>query len=237
MNLPRPGDYIDIHTHDARPAAGIFVIENLMAHEDRLPEDDSGFVYSYGIHPWFLNEKNHNQLISSVENSVNLPNMIAIGEAGFDKLRGPSQELQREVFEEQVEIAEAHAKPVIIHCVRAWDELLEAHKKAHPKMPWLIHGFRGKKELAAQLLSKGMYLSFWFDFVIKPESSGLIKSLPTDRIFLETDGAEVDIREIYKKVAGDLNISVGELKAIVLSNFNLFFNQPAPKEGGANNNK
>ena len=68
-------------------------------------------------------------------------------------------------------------------------------------MPWLIHGFRGNIELAQQLISKGMYLSFWFDFVIRPESSELLRSLPKDRIFLETDGADVDIRDIYKKVA------------------------------------
>ena len=92
------------------------------------------------------------------------PESIAIGEAGFDKLRGPSPELQRKVFEEQVAISEELKKPVVIHCVRAWDELLAVHKKLKPKMPWLIHGFRGNTELAAQLLSKGMYLSFWFDF-------------------------------------------------------------------------
>ena len=68
-------------------------------------------------------------------------------------------------------------------------------------MPWLIHGFRGNVELAKQLLSKGMYLSFWFDFIIRPESSKLVRSLPKERIFLETDGADVDIRTIYEKVA------------------------------------
>jgi TatD DNase family protein len=152
------------------------------------------------------------------------PQLIAIGEAGFDKLSGPSPELQRKTFEEQVMIAEDFRLPVIIHCVRAWDELLAVYKNLKPKMPWLIHGFRGKKVLAAQLLSKGMYLSFWFDFVLKPESSDLLKSLPVDRIFLETDGADVDIRDIYNKVSDDLDLKVEELKAKILSNFFVFFN-------------
>ena len=91
-------------------------------------------------------------------------------------------------------------------------------------MPWMIHGFRGNVELATQLLSKGMYLSFWFDFVMRPESTKLLRSLPKDRIFLETDGADTDIRIIYDKVAGDLDISVDELKKIFLRNFNEFFN-------------
>ena len=228
MNLPQPGDYIDIHTHGGVPETGIFFIENLMAHEGVSPGKVQGAVFSLGIHPWFLNENNHKQLISSVIESAGNPNLIAIGEAGFDKLRGPSLELQRKVFEEQIVISEEIKRPVIIHCVKAWDELLPEHKKLKPEMPWLIHGFRGNVELATQLLSKGMYLSFWFDFIFRPESKHLLISLPKDRVFLETDGADVDIRVIYKKVASDLDLSVDELKSITLTNFNKFFHLQTP---------
>jgi TatD DNase family protein len=220
MYLPLPGDYIDIHVHGGSPASGVFILESLMAHEEKLPVDISGVGYTFGIHPWFLNEENHKQLISSVENAVIQPEIIAIGEAGFDRLRGPSPELQRRVFEEQIIISEKILKPVVIHCVRAWDELLAVHKKIKPKMPWLIHGFRGNVELADQLLTKGMFLSFWFEFVLRPESRNLLRHLPADRIFLETDGADVDIRSIYNKVSTDLDISVDELKSIILKNFN-----------------
>jgi TatD DNase family protein len=220
MYLPQPGDYIDIHVHGGLPASGIFILESLMAHEGKLPVDVSGIAYTYGIHPWFLNEENHKQLINSVENTVIQPEIIAIGEAGFDRLRGPSPELQSRVFEEQIIISEKISKPVVIHCVRAWDELLAVYKKIKPKMPWLIHGFRGNVELASQLLSKGFYLSFWIDFILRPESKELLKQLPADRIFLETDGADVDIKSIYNKVATDLDLSVDELKSIILKNFN-----------------
>ena len=81
MNLPQPGDYIDMHTHNGKPAEGVFIIECLMAHEGKQPADVSGVTYTYGIHPWFLNENNHKQLIISVENSISHPNIIAIGEA------------------------------------------------------------------------------------------------------------------------------------------------------------
>jgi TatD DNase family protein len=132
-------------------------------------------------------------------------------------------ELQKSVFEEQVKIAGEKHKPLIIHCVRAWDELLAVHKNLKPEKPWLVHGFRGKKELANQLINTGMYLSFWFDFVLRPESADLLRSLPKNRIFLETDGADVDIRKIYKKVAADLALDVDELKNIIFDNFNLIF--------------
>jgi TatD DNase family protein len=226
MHLPQPGDYIDIHVHGGKPASGIFILESLMAHEGKKPEDIPGTAFTYGIHPWFLNEKNHKQLIESVENAVSLSGIIAVGEAGFDKLKGPSPELQLLTFEEQIALSERVRKPVVIHCVRAWDELLSVKKRIRPKMPWLVHGFRGNKELANQLISKGMYLSIWFDFALRPESRQLLKQLPSDRLFLETDGAEVDIRKIYEKVAADVGLSVAELKTGILKNFNDFFNSP-----------
>jgi TatD DNase family protein len=220
MNFPQSGDYIDIHNHGARPAPGKFSIETLMAHEEREPENITGLTFSFGIHPWHLNEKNHNQLIARVIKTAGNPDVAAIGEAGFDRIKGPSPELQRKTFEEQVLIAGELKKPMVIHCVRAWDELLQEHKCIKPKMPWLIHGFRGKPDLALQLISKGMYLSFWFDFVMKPEAVPLLKSVPKDRIFLETDGAEIDIRDIYNKVSADLGLTVDELKARIISNYN-----------------
>jgi TatD DNase family protein len=149
---------------------------------------------------------------------------VAIGEAGFDKLRGPDIETQYRAFEAQVKISEEIRKPLFIHCVRAWDELMPAYKRLRPKMPWLIHGFRGSVELAMQLLAKGMYLSFWFDFVLRPESSILLRSLPKERIFFETDGSDADIRTIYDKVAVDLGMSVDELKTVIRRNFTEFLN-------------
>jgi TatD DNase family protein len=223
MNLPQPGEYIDIHTHNAKPADGVFAVENLMAHENLKPENVSARSFTAGIHPWYLNENNHEQLLEYVRNiSVN-PGLIAFGEAGFDKIRGPSAELQKSTFAEQVKIADQNRKPLVIHCVRSWDELLAANKNLKPVTPWLVHGFRGKKELALQLIKRGMYLSFWFDFVLRPESSELIRFLPKEKIFLETDGADADIREIYRKVSVDLGIDVDELKKIILYNFNMLF--------------
>jgi len=224
MNLPGTDDYIDIHTHGATPVHGLFSVEVLMAHEERIPEKTPGLAFTYGIHPWYLDESNHNKLLASVIKTAADALVIAVGEAGFDKIKGPSMDLQRKTFEEQVIIAEELKKPVVIHCVRAWDELLRAHKRLHPKLPWLVHGFRGNKDLAMQLISKGMYISFWFEFILKPESSELVRSLPKDRIFLETDGAEVDIRDIYNKVSGDLGLELNGLKKLILDNFKRFFN-------------
>jgi len=223
MKYPLPGDYIDIHTHDSVRNMTVFAIENLMAHEYRTPGEIPEQPCTYGIHPWHLTGETIESLTSNVQSVASSPNVVAIGEAGFDKLRGPDLKIQARAFEAQVIISEEIRKPLFIHCVRAWDELLTAHKRFRPGMPWLIHGFRGKLELAKQLLSKGMYLSFWFAFIMRPESAKLLRSLPKDRIFLETDGADVDIGTIYSKVAIDLDMSVDELKKGMQGNFKEFF--------------
>jgi TatD DNase family protein len=225
MYLPQKGDFIDIHNHGGIPSQGIFILETIMAHEGRELPDITGMAYTYGIHPWFLDRNNYLQQTESVRINASNPAVLAIGEAGFDKLRGPDAELQRSVFEQQIEISEELRKPVVIHCVRAWDHLLSSHKRMKPKMPWLIHGFRGNSEQAMQLLSKGMYLSFWFSFILRPESSALVRSLPGNRIFLETDGSDAQITDIYKKVSSDRDISVEELKDGILANFSSFFNK------------
>lgn len=223
MNFPEPSDYIDIHNHGGKPFQGIFTVETLMAHEGREPVDLEGITFTIGIHPWHLDEGNKDLLLERVRGFAGNPQIAAIGEAGFDRIRGAYLALQKEIFEEQVIISEEHNKPLVIHCVRAWDELLTEHKRLRPKMPWLVHGFRGKPELASQLITKGMYLSFWFEFVMRPESAKLLRSVPPDRIFLETDGADIDIREIYKKVSSDLEIAEEELKVKIYSNFQDFF--------------
>ena len=223
MNFPGPNDYIDIHNHGAAPVQGIFSIETLMAHEEREPENTHGLIFSIGIHPWHLDEKNHDQLIRRVIKTADNQNIAAIGEIGFDRIKGPSIELQRKTFEEQVIIAGEQKKPVVIHCVRAWEELIQSHRRLKPQMPWIIHGFRGKPELALQLISKGMYISFWFDFIMRTEAAVLLKRLPEESIFLETDGSEIDIKVIYNKVSTDLGISVDELKIIIYRNYNVIF--------------
>ena len=223
MNFPANGDYIDIHSHNSKSENGVFILENLMAHEGIAPLSNKNMAFSVGVHPWFLTKTNMEAQLNFVKRYGNEKSVVAIGEAGFDKLKGVLMELQIKVFEEQVRISETLKKPLIIHCVRGWDELLASYQKMNPQMPWLIHGFRGKKELAHQLISKGMYLSIWYEFASKPESSELLRNIPYDKLFLETDGSGVNIRDIYKKAADDLYLSVDELKEKIAANYRRVF--------------
>lgn len=140
----------DFHTHVPAPRA----IINTSPGDER-PE---GYLYSVGIHPWesaTASEADFKAILDDLSDA----NVVAIGECGLDRLRGPELAIQRDVFVRQLELAEKAGKPVIIHCVRAFDELLRLRKQLRPSVDWIVHGFRGKPELARQLADTGMYLS------------------------------------------------------------------------------
>ncbi|MDL2282330.1 TatD family hydrolase, partial [Parabacteroides sp. OttesenSCG-928-G06] len=156
---------------------------------------------SYGIHPWYVEdvEKQMEQL----RRCLARPESVALGEAGLDKLAITDWALQESVFCRQIMWSEELRKPLIIHCVKAWPELIALKRRYNPVMPWIIHGFRGKKELAAELVSHGFYLSFGAHF--QPEA---LQAAWPSRLFAETDEVEVSIREVYQQIAGELRLPV-----------------------------
>jgi TatD DNase family protein len=223
MSSPLSTDYINIHDHGTNPEEGVFTIDNIMVHEGRTPSDCDRVVYSVGAHPWFLTKENRNEMMERVRRFSDYKCVVAIGETGFDRLKGPELDLQRKVFREHVEISEASAKPLFIHCVRSYDEVLSQKKQLKPGMPWIIHGFRGKSELALQLTGKGLYLSAWVEWAIRPESAETIKVIPPELLFLETDGFDIGIEPVYEVVAAHLGIEKETLRKQVLYNFNRVF--------------
>ena len=121
---------------------------------------------------------------------------MAVGEAGLDKLTAAPMELQVRMFEKQVELSEKYRLPLIIHCVKAMDELLAVRKKLNPAQSWIWHGFRGKPQQAEQLIKNGIYSFFRCAL-----SGGTVKGVSVGHLFLETDDSPVDIEEVLRQVA------------------------------------
>jgi Mg-dependent DNase len=129
--------------------------------------------------------------------------VVALGEAGLDKHIDISLSLQREIFAAQVELSEEFEKPLVVHCVKAWDELLAVKKELKPRKTWVIHGFRGNRMLAEQLVRKGFYLSFGARF----NTEALHAAWP-NRLLAETDEAETSIEDVYAAIANALNVPI-----------------------------
>lgn len=160
----------DCHTHSLRRYA-------IVCRQPGEPADDD-YVYAVGYHPWNASDFNEQRL----EEEASLPSTVAIGETGLDVLRGPSAQVQEAAFRRHIELSERLGKPLIIHCVRAFDRLLAIKKEMRPLQPWIIHGFSRKPELARQLLDAGCYLSLGPRF--NPATAAII---PADRLLIETD--------------------------------------------------
>ena len=172
--------------------------------------------FSCGIHPWY-SEDSDTQMTYLTEITSN-PRIVAIGETGLDKLKGPSFDVQTPVFKKHIEISEKLRKPVIIHCVKAWDELLKIKRDTKPSQPWIIHGYRGKPDLTKRLINDGFYFSVGEN--INVESMLLI---PLDRLFCETDEGDMSIHEVYLQASKSLNIDVVEFADAISTNVHKMF--------------
>ena len=193
--------YYDLHTHKIPEGNGdIFTVVNIPL--DAVKESCSNISYSIGIHPWNMSKENLQKELHLIEKYATYPNVKILGECGLDKLCKTDFELQKEAFSSQILISERNNKPLLIHCVKSFDEMILFKKKYSPGQAWIIHGFRGKPQQAKQLVDNDFFLSFGLDY-----NEDTIKNIPIKRIFFETDDSGSDIRLVYKKAATALEIS------------------------------
>lgn len=178
---------LDIHTHMLPQVPGTALV---CIGCGPLPENEEGHWFSAGLHPWDVTEDFDTQL-NMVESLLANPRVAAVGECGFDTLKGPSHVLQEQVFIRQIELSEHYAKPMILHVVRDFDSVIRLRRTLKPEQPWLIHGFRGGPEQMNQLYSHGILVSFGLKH--NPES---LKAVPSERLFLETDGHDTIVQTI-----------------------------------------
>lgn len=198
----------DAHCHRINPG-DIRSIYNIRINDDAvtLPHGNHIF-FSAGIHPWDAGNL-RSVWLDNLKLLLNFHQVIAVGECGLDKNSPVAIEKQLEVFEMQIKLSEALNKPLIIHCVGCYNELMNLHKALNPKQSWIIHGFRGKPEMASQLTKAGMFISFGEKF--NPES---VQAIPVDRILVESDESAMPLAEIYLAIATAKGCEVRELEAV-----------------------
>lgn len=217
--------YIDIHTHFRTNVPDVISVLNLSQMDDwteisLASSDASEQYFSIGLHPWFLTSINAQQDFNNLKNSIENQRIIALGECGLDRLKGESLEFQISLFEQQIRLAEVYQKPVIIHCVKAYNEVISIKKKLKPRIPLIIHGFNQNEQILKELLKNQFYISIG-THALMPNSNAFkaLKLIPPTQLFLETDDKKEDIRNVYEQVAKILNMPIEDLKKIVLENF------------------
>lgn len=214
--------YIDIHVHNRYEDDDVMLLLNLFPGDtDKI--GPSGY-YSVGLHPWHINDAALTSDISAVNEAAGNPKVLAIGEIGLDKKIAVPYIDQLKVFEQQLEIAEKFKKPVIIHCVKAYDDILSIRKKFSQVIPWIIHWFSASEQIAAELIKSNCYLSFG-QMLFKENSRayGVFKNMSLNHVFFETDDTGVSISQVYQKAAQVRNVSLAELQKQTKNNFNNCF--------------
>ncbi|WP_300796081.1 TatD family hydrolase [uncultured Bacteroides sp.] len=211
----------DIHSHSVTGMQETTVYSFCMK-----DKDTSGFIsaeyISIGIHPWYVTVEDIDRQTEWIKQTAkNDKRIIAIGECGTDKLCDTDITLQTEAFHNCIAISEELKLPLIIHSVKTSNEIIRLKSSINPVQPWIIHGFRGKPELAMQYISNGFFLSFG-----KSYNTESLKITPLEKILFETDEYTGNISDIITHAADTLNISTDELNKIISENAKyLFFNR------------
>lgn len=210
----------DIHTHRLPPNPEEAIVCCRYSDFPLAIQQEATYL-SVGIHPWYLTQEDIQLQLEWLNNRLQDQRIIAIGESGLDKCCRTPLDLQLEAFEKQTARSESLHLPMILHVVRAYQEIIACRKNRRACQPWIIHGFRGKKEVARSLLDQGFYLSFGQKF--QPET---LRYVPEDRLLLETDESLLPIREIYQEAASTRETTVEQLEKAVSSTINkLFFSR------------
>ena len=188
----------DIHTHNAHTQAQT--------------------IDTVGIHPWHALDDD----LSAIEPAV--ADVDAIGEIGLDYACDVPREVQIALFRAQLALAERYEKAVVLHCVRAFEEVMKVLAEYRLKAV-IFHGFIGSVEQAQRAIAQGFYLSFGERTFRSPKSIEAMRSTPLSQLFVETDESTTPIEEIYAQLAELRGISVAELIAATEENFRRIFNQ------------
>ncbi|MFM2386814.1 MAG: hypothetical protein RL660_1571 [Bacteroidota bacterium] len=184
---------------------------------------DANHYHSCGIHPWFIADSGEMQL-QKLDSLLQNEKCIAVGECGLDTLRGPSLEIQSNVFLQQIELANKYAKPLIIHNVRSTDAIINCLQKSKCKVPVIFHGFNLKPQTADRLIELGYFLSFGAA-ILSPQSAAAasLTICPIEQLFLETDDAEVAIESVYEQACILRKANLADLQQQLLQNFTRIF--------------
>jgi len=211
---------IDLHTHRTNETGNIQIL-NIFA-QDLLPEAPD-HLFSVGLHPWHIGKVNPEDCFRAIDYAATRKNMLAVGECGLDRSIAIDFALQNWCFKQQIKITENHCKPLIIHCVRAYSDLLKCKKESKSGLPWIIHGYLGNLETTFSLIKHDFYFSVGERLLIDEAKHDILRSIPSGRLFLETDDSKISIADIYSLAARVLKMDENELAQSIANNFTSLF--------------
>lgn len=188
-----------------------------------LAQKYSYIFSSIGVHPYDA-ETLPNDYLLTLEKLSKQPKVVAIGEIGLDYFNNSiSRELQKKIFNQQLELAHELKMPVIIHTRDADQDTIEILKKF--KLNGVVHCFSSSPEIAKILLNMNFYLGFTGVITFKNNVKQLntISIMPIEKILIETDCPYMAPEPYRGKVCNS------SMLPFVISKISEIKNEPAQK--------
>lgn len=212
--------YIDFHTHQ-RVGVGCEVL-NVDALDAAAVEwaCEAGLPFSVGVHPWRADatEEQLHDAYARIERCAQAGGFVAIGECGLDWVSNVVRETQIAVFEHQLELAKRLSVPVVLHCVRAFEEVMSTLRKVGAKQA-VFHSFIGSAQQVERVVREGYLCSFSPRSLASSRTCEAIRSVDSSTILIESDESAEPIAAVYERVAELRCCSVEELRQIVFDNY------------------
>lgn len=203
---------LNVHSHFPGKK-GEYVIQSLWEHYEKVREAG---LFSLGVHPRYIVEDASGQL-EQLRIWAGHSSVMAIGECGLDRRYPTDLKKQSDVFFAQVLLAAEFRKPLVIHCVRAWEEVFHLLGRASFSFPVIFHGFNKGPSIARRIIESGYYLSIG-QWIEKARIRELLKEIPLERLFLETDAVAVPIESIYEMAAASYHMPLPSFSTQIMNN-------------------
>lgn len=164
-----------------------------------IAQQHKNIYLGVGLHPWWVSDDVAADDVVNIrqclEKNLIQEKCVAIGECGLDAVIETPMQLQQQVLDIHLQLAQKISLPLIIHCRKAHNELLVQLKSFNLPAGGVIHGFSGSYELAASYWDIGFRLgiggTITYDRANKTRMA--VKKLPLDAILLETDAPDMPL--------------------------------------------
>jgi len=213
----------------------------------QLCADYTGLCYAAGIHPhwiaqqpWFqqdagdlFSDTTSDNIAALIAQEIRHPACVAVGECGLDKMIATPLHVQQQLLAIHIDVANQVRKPLIIHCVRAHNELLALLKKHKANCGGVIHAFSGSYEIAQQYVALGFYLGVGGTITYEraQKTRAALTKIPLDYLLLETDAPDMPLQgkqgqrnspetipQVAQVLAGLRGVDTAEIAAATWSN-------------------
>jgi TatD DNase family protein len=216
--------YFDHHTHISGQPSIASEITNIFSIDASNFEDlgkiseitSMGHGFTIGLHPMSYNFMTFEHVSRIIHQ--NRDDILGIGECGLDTRIAVPRQHQIELFTAHAEMAREMHLPLIIHCVRSYDDIVHLHQRLKPSNPWIIHGFNRSESIAIKLLDQGILLSIGKELLDPGHPiSNFFKKIAEYPFFLETDGKDIAIQTLYQQASNMLDMSIEAISTIIAS--------------------